>query len=536
MHSPEQIASVVLGPDEYRVNGELLLVLERMHGIYQRGGQLVRIRRQPMAKKDFERPPEAPVICAVEKANLRTKLTQVCEFLGPVMRNGEPVLRKGEQLIVRKHPPDWAIEGLIASDEWPVPALEFIAESPMVLKGGRLLTKPGFDKESGIYVSMPDAAKAIPAVRDRPTKKDVDTAKAWILEPFVDFPFAKDCHRSSMLAGILTYFVRPAYYGNTPLFLLDGNTSRCGKTMLGEIAALICVGRKPTKLAQIMDENRLHRRITSIAVGGDPFVLIDNIKFPFGNGTIDKLLTDTEWSDTLLYSNVESRWPLFSTWWGSGVNVQFARGVDTAERCAHIRLESPLEKPQNRTGFRHPDVVQWSREHRHELVWAALTLLKGFYAAGAPDQGLVSWGGFAEWSAIVRNCLVWAGFADPYEARAEMTEDTDSTAALGGLLAGWQELCREAGAAEEGLTIRAAMAELECELEMRKERTGYTPRFDLLLNALSELVSSKGGRLPDVDAVKYVFRRYRNKVAGGLRMVNRCPDGKNRYWLVETLK
>ncbi|MFO0655385.1 MAG: hypothetical protein U0787_09930 [Polyangia bacterium] len=41
-------------------------------------------------------------------------------------------------------------------------------------------------------------------------------------------------------------------------------------------------------------------------------------------------------------------------------------------------------------------------------------------------MGLKRWGGFEEWSSLIRNCLVWCGLADPYEAHEGLVKEADA--------------------------------------------------------------------------------------------------------------
>ena len=102
--------------------------------------------------------------------------------------------------------------------------------------------------------------------------------------------------------------------------------------------------------------------------------------------------------------------------------------ADTARRVCHIRLESPHERPEERTDVKRPHLLRWVTERREELLAGALTILKAYHLAGRPDFGLKPWGSFESWSALVRNALVWCGLPDPGETRVVMQEQADETA------------------------------------------------------------------------------------------------------------
>ena len=74
------------------------------------------------------------------------------------------------------------------------------------------------------------------------------------------------------------------------------------------------------------------------------------------------------------------------TWYGTGNNVQL--GADTSRRVCHIRMESPEERPELKSDFRHKELRVYVRKHRGKLLAAALTILRGWHVAGRPTHNL----------------------------------------------------------------------------------------------------------------------------------------------------
>jgi hypothetical protein len=132
-------------------------------------------------------------------------------------------------------------------------------------------------------------------------------------------------------------------------------------------------------------------------------VLFDNLEGKFGNAVLDAAPTGTAWKDRLLGANRMAEAPMHMTWYATGNNVAIA--ADTARRVCHVRLESNLERPEARADFRHRDLLAWVGENRGRLLAAALTILRGYCAAGRPDLGLPAWGSFEGWSRLVRSAV-----------------------------------------------------------------------------------------------------------------------------------
>jgi len=98
----------------------------------------------------------------------------------------------------------------------------------------------------------------------------------------------------------------------------------------------------------------------------------------------------------------------------TGNNLSFSG--DMPSRVIVARIEPDCEKPEQRT-FKIRALRAHVHEHRVELIQAALTILKAYYAAGRPDQGLKPFGRFEQWSNEIRNALVWVGLPDPCATR-----------------------------------------------------------------------------------------------------------------------
>jgi DNA polymerase-1 len=265
----------------------------------------------------------------------------------------------------------------------------------------------------------------------------------------------------------------------------------------------------------------MSKTITAIAHAGDRMILFDNLGGFLGNPSIDNALTATEWQGRILGKSEQPRVPLLTTWYGTGNNVILL--ADTTRRVCPIRLESPDEKPEERAGFRYPDLMAWVREHRRRLLVAALTILSAYCRAGRPDQRLKPWGSFEGWSALVRGAIVWAGLPDPGLAREELAAQADTEANnLRALIAGWQEIDPDG----EGKTANGAV-------ELLKE-TAESGAYPTLREALSDLFDLPLGKLPSPRTLGNKLSKWRGRNVGG-----RCSDYRrvegNRAWFVRPI-
>jgi hypothetical protein len=496
--------------DRKLVNDEAIRALAAAGDVYQRSGQLVRVRKTRKAGR------LVPSIEPIPGAALGEKLSQVCRFI-----DGRGAI----------HVPDWCVPAVQARGEWDgVPHLAYAVEYPVLRPDGTVLQRTGYDEATQIFYCPSGAVELVP---ERPTYNEMVDARERLLDLVVDFPFSQPCHRSAWLAGVLTPFARPAYDGATPFFLVDANVRGAGKSFLCDVASLISTGRRMPKTTQAADEAEEGKRITAVARAGETVKLIDNISRPFGNGKFDAALTTTWWEDRLLGANDMYSGPLFCIWWGTGNNVQFAPRADTARRTLHIRLLSPDQNPEHRTTFKYPHLARYVTQHRARLMADCLTLLRYYELHKDSEQlKLKPWGSFEEWSELVRGTLVLCGLPDPIEAHEQLAELADTSANfLADLVAGWREMCEEQRV--DGCTVREAISWLAEDLEYKSKNPGHRLRFTRLLDAVVELCGVKSNGLPDPQKLGFTLRSFRGRVTSGEYLETDTRSKQGQLWTVK---
>jgi hypothetical protein len=97
-------------------------------------------------------------------------------------------------------------------------------------------------------------------------------------------------------------------------------------------------------------------------------------------------------------------------------------------------MDAKLARPWQRSGFRHPELLGWVREHRGELVAAILTVARAWFAAGRPPAEVMAFGGFDAWAKSIGGILAHArvsGFLANLPALYEsMDEETQQWVAF----------------------------------------------------------------------------------------------------------
>jgi hypothetical protein len=483
--------SIAITTEEHIVNEQAAAALARDTAVFQRAGMLVRVVRDESQPAKGIRRPFAPRIDPLPLPLLRERLAANAYWF-------KIKETKDCQEIVPARPPAWCTSAVHARANWPgVHHLEAVVDYPVLRPDGTVLCKPGYDPDTGLLL---EPTGIVPFVPDHPTKDDAIVARDVLLEVVADFPFEREVHRSAWLASLLTPLARFAFLGPAPLFLVDANVPAAGKGLLLNCSSLIICGERFTIATYTSNEEELRKRITALALAGDRLVLFDNLEGKFGNQVLDAALTGTTWKDRLLGFNRAVEAPLYMTWYATGNNVAVA--TDTARRICHVRLESPVERPEERNDFRHPNLLAWVGANRQGLLAAALVVLRGYCAAGCPELGLPAWGSFEGWCALVRSAVVWVELPDPAETRTLLQEQSDVAAEnMTVILASWEKLDPH----RQGLTS-AEVIDL-----LFKSPPPSPPDFHADLRAALEALLGK----PDSRGLGNKLRAYRRRIFQG---------------------
>ena len=88
------------------------------------------------------------------------------------------------------------------------------------------------------------------------------------------------------------------------------------------------------------------------------------------------VLTQESWRDRILGKTGTATVPTNTTWIATGNNPEFSN--EMMRRLVRIRLAPQTDRPWQRSGFRHPDLIAWVRANRlqhYEMPPADLPLL-----------------------------------------------------------------------------------------------------------------------------------------------------------------
>jgi putative DNA primase/helicase len=410
-------------------------------------------------------------------------------------------------------PPTWVAAILSARGEWPFPPLEGVIEAPALRLDGSILNEPGYDTASGLLY-LPSIE--FPPVPESPTKGDAIAAAQSLLDPLGDFPFVGDSDRAAAIAAALTLVGRNAIAGPVPCFAVRAPTPGTGKTLLVDVAAIIATGRVASRMTVPRDDDEGRKRILSIGIEGAPIVLLDNVEGALGSPSLAAALTGTEFADRLLGVSKIVRVPIRTVWFATGNGLTF-KG-DLGRRVVPIDLDPKVEHPEDRLGFRYPDLLPHVRSERPRLLVAALTILRAFDLAGRPGHGKPKVGTFEEWDDLVRGAVMWLGLNDPVAGRERVREEGDADLDLiRAVYVAWH-----AAFEDVAKTVAEAIAAAASEDELKRE----------LRSALAALDLRGDGTRLNSRVVADRLKRWKGRVVAGLRLETAGKHHQAMLWRV----
>ncbi len=406
-------------------------------------------------------------------------------------------------------PRDLALD-ISGQGDWPAwRELAGVASAPFLREDLTVCDRPGYDERSRVYLML---RGDFPMIPERPSKVDARAALDRLLEPFSEFPFASPAARSAFVAHILTAAARHAL-DVRPVFIYSAPLRGTGKTLLARQAGLIAEGVLPPARPWPEDEPELRKVLLAVLMTGDSTILFDNV--PTGSkirsAGVCRFATTALYADRVLGATrdamVENRTVIVMT----GNNI--TPTGDLSRRAIIVRQDAGVEKVLGRQ-FRIPDLKEYVLEHRAELLACALTILRA--RALADDQmSAPPLPTFERWSRICREPLIWLGMTDPLETQsAEADEDTD------GLAEALEAVRTRLGGGEW------TAAELEAAADERMMMSERTARAGMLAAALA------AGGLTDPRRARYWLREMRDRVAGGLKLVQVGKHARAGRWQV----
>ena len=290
------------------------------------------------------------------------------------------------------------------------------------------------------------------------------------------------------------------------------------------------MGGVPAMDGYASDPAEMEKTLVGIGQAGDRCIIFDNAPngTAIGSAPLDRaILARRSFRGRLLGKNQQSPdVPWYAVVFVTGNNL--CTRDDSLRRFLPIFLEYPDEHPETRDPRKYHvyrdhglDLDRYVIRERPQLVAAALTMVRGYLAAGAPDPQLKPID-FPEWERLVRQVVYYATEADPFGSHAELEADDETAGDRLRLVNAWAALCTATGR-PEGLTTEEAQEKLAAFEKAQEERP--------LLITFQRW--GRRGLLPDAGRLGYLLRTHKNTATPSGTI--RCNDtNKNhRLWSVK---
>ncbi len=477
--------------------------------IYQSGGRLVTIgHTEPGRRRSpIRRPEGAPRLVPVTPVHLREVLTAVARW------------RRYDARAQAMRPVDCPMAvatALVDRGRWALRELVGYVEAATVREDGTPITAPGYDEATGLYLLGGAPRVTLPAA---PTHDDAMAAADTLAAALGSWPYVDAGDRAAAVAMIPTMLYARAVDA-VPMACVTAPTPGSGKSLLVDGAAIIATGRRAAVLSLGRDPAEFQKRMASGMLAGDSPLVPDNVETPLGDDFLCQIITQPFLTIRPLGSSTPVRVPARTALIATGNNLVI-RG-DLTRRVMLIRLDAGTECPELREFA--GDILADLADRRAELITAALILTMAYHAAGCPHVAIPPLGGFTAWDRLVRRPIVWAGLDDPLGPTADIRADDPDRAAMVALYAAMAEVYGER------IVTAADIIDDASRGTPRYAGDGYAHDHPALHDAVRQVC---GDRV-DARRLGYALRRYRGRIADGLRLesVARHGPAKVAGWYV----
>lgn len=483
-------------------------LMRSAEGIYQRGGNLVRlVRRESTSVRNFKRTKPADVaLRVVDQPYLVEALTRAASW--------QRWDTRADDWRNMNCPKDVATTLLARSGRWKVPPLLAAITAPTLRPDGTLLQTPGYDESTCTWYDP--CGYEYPEIPDAPSRDEAEAALGYLRRSFSTFPFMDDEDAAVVYSLALTALVRRSL-PSAPLGAITAPVMSSGKTLIADLISILASGVPAPAMQLPETDEEAKKTALSILMMGDPVVLIDNIERPLQGDWLCTAITSETFAGRVLGATQMVHVPTCTLWLATGNQLVIAGDLRT--RALLCRIDPKTEKPEQRA-FK-TDIRVWFTEHRPKLVAAGLTIMRAFVASGEkPEKHVEAWGRFEAWSNMVRAPLVWLGERDPYLSTRHLDAEDPHRVELLHVLNSWWAKFQDSEHTVAEVITTVGDGQLSTDRELQ------------LLEALRTVAGDRGGTV-NARRLGHWLGRHVGRILGGKKIERgRNKDGAAR-WRVE---
>lgn len=308
--------------------------------------------------------------------------------------------KKKEWLI--SDPPATLAQQFLGAFASQFPVIKALITAPIIdPQTHRLLNTTGYDTSTGVYAAMPDDVQP---VNLQPTLAELEHALKVLWWSVRLFPYAEPVDETIMLAAMLTAIERPML-PTAPGFAFDAPVQASGKSLLTKVLAELS-GTMPVMSPHpgSSGEQELRKAIFAMLLEGRRVIVFDNVIGEVDSPSLAAVYTSPYYSDRILSKSRTGTAPTNALILMSGNNITL-KG-DLPRRVLKCRIDPKTETPHQRSFSFDPAAMV--REHRQQIVAAALTIINAFNTLGkgvALGKGRTA--SFEMWDDTIRQTICW---------------------------------------------------------------------------------------------------------------------------------
>lgn len=306
-------------------------------------------------------------------------------------------------------PPPGVIAHVLALVEaWPFPPLRGIIATPTLRPDGSILSKPGYDPLTGLYLFDPPP---MPPIADQPSLADAEAALTLLNELLDEFCFAEDdgISNASAIAMLMTPVLRGAMEV-APMFVVTKPEAGTGGSYLQDLAAMIATGERAPVLSLTSNPEENEKRLAGAALSQQPIIALDNVSIDLGGDFLCQVTERPRLRVRRLGTSELTILDNSFTVFANGNQLQTTG--DVVRRTIRVELDANMENPDRRS-FRKSPLDEIKRD-RGRYVAAILTIARAYASAGYPGE--LYRPSYEDWSRFVRSALVWLNWRDPVDS------------------------------------------------------------------------------------------------------------------------
>lgn len=380
-----------------------------------------------------------------------------------------------------------------------------LLEWPSLRPDSSLLGKPGYDAQTGYFLT-----RAVPgvAVPDAPSPAEASAALALVRGLLAEFPFTSPEGESAALAAMLHLAARPLM-NVVPATVLVSPSPRTGKSYLTRLICAVALGREVASIAAHKDAAENDKALTGLLLAGTSIVNFDNadgrMSSPLMAQAIENPAVSLRALMTSKVVHIQNTWTVFI----NGNNI--AVSGDLPARCLYVELDAQQEHPEHRLFKGNPlsDVLA----NQGKYLSALLTIVRWGMHPAAARPALTPLASFGQWSRLAREPLVMLGLPDPCATQAHLRANSDD---LGGADA---ELFAIFADVTKGKPHSFAELRTVCLMGLSMDQSE---------TVLASLADPKRPSEVGRNATAYWLRKNNGRIRGGIQLIGNTPSSKSK--------